>query len=334
VFYSIPDIFELSEYNSQSNYFRYRTNDVSIDITANIMYKNLYEYLDETAKGNVYSSYNYYHDKDNDEYTDFKESISKISDNLYLYKNSYKYTKAMKFGENYSPEFYNQPYETAELIFAISNSHIFVVKITAKDTPITQKLINMIKLESSTNYSSYIKTEKEGNNLIGRLQRFVDSSKKKIDLVTIKVPDKYQEIDGKTNIYTKREYVLGYNEDLEIYDYHIQYVLSNVRDDQIIDSINSIYVTSAHGKSEKLTFTSNFTLNNKEFKVYSGGYTELSGILFTNINRVEYYINKKVLFYKMPDDGYLYIMIDGNGKEITEDMLKELTDFTVEQKDI
>ena len=69
------------------------------------------------------------------------------------------------------------------------------------------------------------------------------------------------------------------------------------------------------------------TLNGKKFKVYSGGYTNLGGILFTNTNRIRYYINKKVLFYELSNEGYLIIEVNGNGKEISDEILNEVTNF-------
>ena len=101
----------------------------------------------------------------------------------------------------------------------------------------------------------------------------------------------------------------------------------------IINGNNSIYIKKSYGEYHNLEYTGDFTLSNKEFKVYDGGYTDVSGIMLTNINRKRYYVHKKVLIYEMPNDGNFYIEINGNNKEITNELLIELTNFTIEEKD-
>ena len=49
-------------------------------------------------------------------------------------------------------------------------------------------------------------------------------------------------------------------------------------------------------------------------------------------NRKRYYVNKKILFYEMSDKGNLYIEISGNGKDITNEIINELVNFTIEEK--
>ena len=188
----------------------------------------------------------------------------------------------------------------------------------------------MIKVKSSENYSSFIKIEKEENNLIGRLQRYSDYSYDKIDKITIKIPDKYEEIDKDRNIYSERYYELNYNEDLLIYDYDVHYDFSDMSKEQVVKNINSFNIIKSYGDYKELTYSTDLTLNDKKFSIYDGGYTNLSGIMFTNTNRVNYYVNKKVLIYEMPNKGTLYIEINGNNKEISNDMLTELTNFIIE----
>ena len=82
-----------------------------------------------------------------------------------------------------------------------------------------------------------------------------------------------------------------------------------------------------------MTYLSEIELNNRKFIVYSGGYTQLGGIMFTNINRFYYYTNKKVLFCELDTGGYLVIEVSGNGKEVTDDILKDATNFEVNKID-
>ena len=54
--------------------------------------------------------------------------------------------------------------------------------------------------------------------------------------------------------------------------------------------------------------------------------------MFTNINRVKYYVHKKVLIYNLTDNANLFIEINGNDKEINNEIVNELLNFTVEEK--
>ena len=97
-----------------------------------------------------------------------------------IYKNSFIYNKAFKYDKNFKKQEYKRQDENVELIYALDNNHTLVMKIKSTGLPITKKLISMIKITNSTNYASYVKIEKEGNFLIGRLQRFKDYNKDKI----------------------------------------------------------------------------------------------------------------------------------------------------------
>ena len=55
--------------------------------------------------------------------------------------------------------------------------------------------------------------------------------------------------------------------------------------------------------------------------------------MFTNINRVKYYVHKKVLIYNLTDNANLFIEINGNDKEINNEIVNELLNFTVEEKE-
>jgi len=333
--YTVPTNFKIRNFDSTLSQFDFKVDDEgSMDLVVDIYNRNIYEYLDKEETTNVYKNYSYYHKDEETDYSDFKETLTKLDDDYvsYIYKNSFIYNKAFKYDKDFKKQEYKRQDENAELIYALDNNHTLVMKIKSTGLPITQKLISMIKITNSTNYASYVKVEKEGNFLIGRLQRFADYNKDKIELITIKVPDKYEEVDKNDNIYLKRDYGWNYDEDMKIYDYNVHYELTTLSDESVIKTINSVYIRSTYGESHELTYSGNITINDKEFKVYDGGYTDISGIMFTNINRKRYYVNKKVLFYEMSDKGNLYIEINGNGKDLTNEMINELVNFTIEEK--
>ena len=327
--YAIPSIFKLSDFNSTANYFSYGQAFDSIHISVNLYNRNIYEYLDKEEKGNLYNKYQFY--KENEKYQNYKESLAKLDSDYesYIYKNSY-YSEYAGFNEEKD----KTENENVELVYALNNNHILIIRLEASSRPITEKLINQIKIKQVLNYASFIKNEKEDNYLIGTLQRYTDYNKKDIDYIKLKIPDKYEEIDKNTNLYLEKNYRLNYNEDLMINDFDVHYELSTLSIDQKIENINSLLKTEEfHGEFKNLTYSGELTSNGKVFKVYDGGYTDIGGIMFTDINRNKYYVNKKVLFYEM-SNGNLYIEINGNGKEITNEMIEELTNFTVEIKNI
>ena len=325
--YTIPSNFKLNSLTSNYSNFTFE-NLENKDITMNvsIMSVNIYEYLNKDNSLNVYDDYKSY--KTNEDYKNFNESLSILESNYdsYIYKNSYEYTKAIKYNDNYEMEEYNRKDENIMLIYALNKNHILTIEISAKGIGITEKLINMIDIESSKNYESYISSDKEDGYILSSLKRFEDYKKENVETINIKIPDKYIELDKGDNIYQYRHYGLNYDYDMEMYDYEINYTLTSSNVEQQVKNINNTFSTT-YGDYNYLTYSSDLTLNGKKFKVYSGGYTNLGGILFTNTNRIRYYINKKVLFYELSTEGYLIIEVNGNGKEISDEILNEVTNF-------
>ncbi len=334
VVYSIPSSFKQKSLDSSTSNFELESKSGRISMNVNIFNSNIYEYLEQDATVGLYNKYKTYQ-KDKD-YSGFKEMLTKLDSDYdsYIYKNSYYYDKAIAYDKDLGVKNYKRKEENVELIYALNNSHILIIDMKASGIPITKKLVEMIKINSSKNYASYVKITKENNFLIGILQRFTDYNYDKIDYIKLKIPDKYEEIDKNRNINLERNYSLNYNEDMLIYDYDVRYELTTLQEKSIIDNINSTYIKSSYGDSHELSYSGNLTLNNKLFKSYDGGYTDLSGIMFTNINRKKYYVAKKVLVYEIPERGNLYIEISGNGKEIDNEILNELTNFTMEIKNI
>ena len=334
VSYSIPDNFQLGALNSRYQYFELEgLEDGNLTMNVNIYNWNIYEYLDKKNSLNVFDNYEMFQ-KDED-YSEFQESIEILDSDYdsYIYKNSYYYDKATIFKDNELKE-YRRRDENIELIYALNKNHILVIKLSSSGVGIPEKLINMINIEKSKNYASYVKSNKKDGYLVAELQRFKDYRKDKIESITIRLPDKYDELDRLNNFYEKRVFSLNYDEEKEIYDYEIEYQLTTISDiNSLVDIINNSYTTS-YGPYDNLSFIGNVTVNNKDFIEYSGGYTNLGGIMFTDINRFKYYVYKKALFYRIGDEGYLMINISGNNHEISDDIINEVTNFVIEEKSI
>lgn len=332
VIYSIPSSFELSSFNTTSNYFNLRNiDDGRMTLSLYIYNKNIFEYLDKDNVSNVYKGYNYY--KTHDEYTDYEEQISKLDtdyNDTYIYKNSYK-EDSIKFNNNLEAETYKKKYENAEIIYSLNKNHILVISVSTSDIPITEKLIKSIVVKNIENYSSYTKSIIKDNYLNAELKRYNGYDKNNILKINIKLPDTYKEIDKENNLYEERYFGLNYDEEKELYDYIVHYRLTGTLSNDIVGQLNILHTmfSKAYGEYNYYEKIGDIQYNDKLFEVYQGGYTNMGGIPFTNINRYKYYIYHKAFFYKLENGGYLIIEIRGNGKEISDSIIKEATNFEI-----
>lgn len=324
--YSVPKSFELSSFNSTMSYFNYRgLSNGSITLTANIRNTNIYEYMDKNGSySTLYYSFNNQREGKND-YSDFKESLQKLDNKdyvSYVYKNSYK--SSSQWGD--------YDYEEVILIYELDSNHILLFEIKGTKNKIPKDLIDNIKLNSSKNYASYITKNIVDGYLIGELKEYPNYNKDSIRLVTLKIPTKYVEIDKENNIYESRYYGLDYDADRELYKYDINYDLYTSVESKVKNLSSSYASHKNKGKYSELTYSQDITLNGKTFKVYSGGYTDIGGALFSNYKRTYYYVNSKVLFYEFEDGNCLSIEIRGNDVEVSNEILNELTNFDIENK--
>ena len=100
-----------------------------------------------------------------------------------------------------------------------------------------------------------------------------------------------------------------------------------------IETINRS-ISKSYGKYNEMVSSGRARFNDKDFEVYDGGSTLLSGVMFTNKNRKYYYQYKKVLFYKLQEGKYVRIVLNGNDKEITSVMKwSDLIRFSPYQND-
>ena len=334
VVYSIPSIFKLSNLDTTFNSFDLTNVDNGkIWINLQIYNKNVYEYLDKNNVNNIYKNYNSCREEEN-----FEEQISELNvkyKDSYIYKNSYK-IDSVRYNDKYEQEHYKKAMENIELIYSLNKNHVLVVTIKASDISIPQKLIELINIDSITNYSGYTDSIVEDGYRYVELKRYKDNEKNKTENIIIKIPDSYKEYDKGNNLYEERYFNLNYNEDTELYDYVIHYNLtSNIIKDisKEIDILNMSF-SKSYGQFNYYNQSQEILINGKKFIEYNGGYTKLGGIMFTDIDRYEYYINKKALFYELDNGGFLIIEISGNGKEINNEIINQVTNFEIKEKNV
>lgn len=298
VTFKIPSNFEGDKLNSRYYYnnFEGLSSGKTLTITANVWNANIFNRLDRDNLGNIYA-YKTYQEK-----SGFKESLSKISESEYIYKYSYE-------NDN----------ENVSIIYEIDRNHIFEIELKAYKVKITQKMIDSIGIVNCENYAQNI----DKTNTL----KIADVLDKNVLEVKFEIPDKYIQIDKNQNIYETKYYAINKNKN-DIYDYEVEIKIGTIKPESSIEIINSS-LSKSYGEYNELVSSGRSIYNNKEFEVYDGGNTLLSGIMLTNKNRMPYYQYKKVLFYKLKDNKYISIILNGNGKEITNDIINDFTNFYI-----
>lgn len=287
VSYSIPKIFKLEELNTINNRFSYRTEDYMINIKTYNRESNIYEYLNNSKdKYTIYYEYDYLNDEDN-----YKEYISKIDDNFYIYKNTYKKDK--------------KPYENVKLIYSLDNNHLFIIELSSSKCYISEKLISSIKLNSYNKYSSNITRKVEDNKLITTIKYFIDSNKDKYNRIDIKLPLSFKELDKGNNKYMMKYFT---NNTVNLKYYLTRDISIN---NNLIKSNYSVY--SKYGKYN-INKNSVKKLHNRDYYLYDGYY-------YDKINM----IRSKIL-YTMIDDYYLVIEIESRNN-INDSIINDVTEI-------
>ena len=285
--YSIPNIFILEELNIINNRFSYRTDDFMINIKAYNRESNIYEYLNNSKdKYTIYYEYDYLNEENK-----YKEYITKIDENTYLYKNSYKKE--------------SQPYENVKIIYSLDNNHLFIIELSSYKCYISEKLVSSIKLNSYNKYSSNITRKIEDNKLISTIKYYKDSNKDKYSRIDIKLPLNYKELDKGNNKYMMKYFT---NNTVNLKYYLTRNISTN---NNLIKSNYSVY--SKYGNYE-IKEKSVKKLNNRNYYLYEGHYYDKikminSNILYTNI-----------------DDYYLVIELESINK-INDTILNEVTEI-------
>lgn len=323
--YSIPSIFKIKDFYSNYGNFEYKDSDGKIKITTGVYKVNMYDYIDSSKTiGTIYSDCSYMKESP-DTYKDLKEKISefKIGDySGYIYKISYTY----HFVDDRQEEKYI-------IAVAINKNHIFEAKIEGEGIKIPQKLIEQIKINSVNNYSSYIIRNVENGYFNVEFKQFKDYNYKDYYLINLKLPEKYREIPSYLNVYTKRDFGLNYDHDNEVYQYDIDYDFSSYYMEAAIESANSsMNSNSKYGAVSEMQEEEPIILNDKKFLVYSGSYYKKGALYNSNESNIVYKVNKKILVYELENSRYLTITIDANDTDINDNILRELTDFSVSEE--
>jgi len=317
---SIPKIFKNTTLSSYLPQFSLQLDKGNIHLTSTIYSKNIYKRILDEDYGGLFREFNYL--RDDDKYLNYTEGLEKYNNEDYLkyvYKNSYQSKNEFSGETNTNENIY--------IIYELDKNHIFEINIKSISTTIPKEIIDNIKISNVKNYSSFVNRQIENNYLVGELKEYADYSKEKIRYINLKLPTEYYEVDKTfatgTNFYEDRNYGKEKNEDLG-YVYEVQYTTTYLSEEKAIESLKDFYI-------EDCVLEGNVNYNNKDFKLYKGtddGYTD------SLFDKEKYTINYKVLVYDLDqaNDDCLVIIIKGHGKEISEEIINEVTNFDINIK--
>lgn len=313
--YSIPENFELSYYDSSSNYLDFNGDlEGNIILKADVIRLNMFEYLNSESNGLNYNMKNIRDDSKT--YTDLKETLQKIDNpdiNGYIFKASYDYKST--YVSSYNEDIY--------MIYELDNRRTFVIQINSKDESITKEFIDSIKLINKKKYAEFTYRNIENDNLVNELKARIkdySATTQKYYSMNLYTPKKYREIDKGNNMYDSRYFGYGYDEEISEYDTNICYNLSVLE----YNEKRSSTATSCYQSHTYTSVISNgqIVLNGKTFYKFSGTF---------NAKNVDYM--DTLLFYKLENGGYISIIISDKNGNINETMLNEITNFNIETKD-
>lgn len=304
--YNIPSIFEISNYDSANGNYSYSVNNNNIRVQTKVAKSNVYEQLNRYDKNS--DRYNYKSFIDNKQFKNFQSSLSKYGKG-YIYKHNYYTSNSIKKGaKNY--------YEEYTIFYPINKLYTFSIHIesNAKEN-IPKELIDSITITKVQNYAQHLTCKSQDEKLKCEFKKIIN---KKDVKALFDISNKYKEVDASslitTNSYDTKKFTRGYNNKLDMEDYEIEIKLSNLNIDNYINT------------NKEYTFEKEMTIGNKTFKVYNATSSEISGAMFTSVNRIEYSAHKKILYYEIPD-GTICISIRGNDKEITDEIIADFTSF-------
>lgn len=300
--YEMPDIFYETKFDTSYNYFEYNeennySNDkIQIDVT--VLSEQISDYIEEVKGENSYR-------EEDDGYSDIKFECDTLEwkNEAYICKNSYTFTIL-------NPT----KYEEVSLIYALDDMKIFIVEIESTNLPITQELINSIRIVDFYKYGEHIyKNEDEtGNNYINTMKSFIDYNYNEYYNITCYTPKKYDETDFEFNKYDCRYYYL--NDEEYFITVRLNDIISAESDEEIANEIISNY-----NEESKLSFVKDISSNGNKFQYYIG-----------SNNQDAQRKNVGVLFLKLENNFYYSIEIESNS-EISKEMLLDFTNIKIEK---
>ncbi len=315
--YRLPGNLRVTTLDSTMANYRYvgLEENQEINVSISVSPKDIYDYLEDI---NTITLYPYYQKENVSNYQEILEEAPTEKYNRYIYKRTYQYEK-------------NQ-YEMILLIYELNRNHTFVVEISSKNTNVPKKWADFVEILSTKNYAGYTDTKKEGDFKVFELKNFKDYHYDKKDIVSIKIPAKWEEITSKqmqSNIYQSRSFGIDYLSKLDYHLYRVDYSFNRTYSKNLSEAIsqqvniekNSMTYKYKYGKYEDIHFYKKMVFYGNEFYCYKGGYTDSNKV----------YVDM-ILLYAATDNSLLKIKVLGNSVKINDSLLKDVTQFSTKEE--
>ena len=315
--FEVPEDVKKSSLSTTSLSFNY--NSLELSIYAYVFSNNIYEFVN-SEDGSVYSDKKA-RQKRKDMYSNIKDGLM-LQDidgkKRYVYKMTYDVT--LSGGTDHM--------EYVVILYELDKNHVAKFKIESKKT-IPIELINSIKVKSYENYANNVSRKIEDGKLVNELKAYKESRNDMAYVIKIKLPVEYQEQDHNIDMFTTRSFGKNYNEDYLYYMYDVEYCYMFSSEKGAVDNVKSTY-NSYKSKNgyQNLRESGTIIVNNKKFLVFDGGYYES---VFSVIGSKQVFSNIKYLIHEAGNK-YLVIEVIGNGVQISNDYLNEITNFEVEER--
>ena len=317
VVFEVPDGLEKSSVSTTSLGYYYNGFDLSL--YTGVFSKNIFEYVN-SKDGGVYSQKESFKKKP-DKYSNIKDTLE-----LQEIDGKKRYVYRMTYDYKYNNEVDHMEYII--ILYELDKNHV-VRFLLETEYVVPKEFVDSIKVKSFENYANNVVRKIEDGKLIGELKVYKESKSDVVEVVKIKLPVEYIEEDHKVDMYSDRYYGKNYHEEYFYYDYYVQYDYIASSEKGALDNVNTTYGYSKSNKGyQNLRDSGTINLNNREFRVFDGGYYES---VFSVVGSKDVFVNVKYLVCHIGKQ-YLVIELKGSGVQISNEVLNEITNFEVEER--
>ena len=317
VVFEVPDGLEKSSVSTTSLGYYYNGFDLSL--YTGVFSKNIFEYVN-SKDGGVYSQKESFKKKP-DKYSNIKDTLE-----LQEIDGKKRYVYRMTYDYKYNNEVDHMEYII--ILYELDKNHV-VRFLLETEYVVPKEFVDSIKVKSFENYANNVVRKIEDGKLIGELKVYKESKSDVVEVVKIKLPVEYIEEDHKVDMYSDRYYGKNYHEEYFYYDYYVQYDYIASSEKLALDNVNTTYGYSKSNKGyQNLRDSGTINLNNREFRVFDGGYYES---VFSVVGSKDVFVNVKYLVCHIGKQ-YLVIELKGSGVQISNEVLNEITNFEVEER--
>lgn len=285
--YKIPDIFVKQNFSYSSNYYEFDFYGATIYFE--LLSNNIYSKLQDIVDYSLETIY------------------EKIDEKTIIVKST---SKLFESSDNYTYYYY--------YLHEIDKVNTVYVRIFSDDGNLHQKMIKEVFESIELNIEKIndnMYSLVDDDYIISEMKEFISTSNSDYyDTfnmyydIKIKLPIKYTELDT-GNGYSSRKYAINYHEFSRKYDCMIKYDINYYKE---VEENYSIY------EDFKIISEKTLNLNGKKFNCYKVKYYDQ----YNKVNK-----NETVLVFDLGYDDYLHIILDFNTNNITDGILKEVTNF-------